>query len=123
MSISFTGPATPATAPTSKATPRPSRDKKRAQIADSIKAEPQLSDREHARRTGVSPSTIAAVRKKLQAAGEVSNLDTRIDPRGYEQPAQKRKPVRPQPVSKPDWTMNQMTTIPLAEWQRARRKD
>lgn len=60
---------------------------KREVIAASIKAAPEVTDREHARRTGSSPSTVGAVRDDLESAGEVSKLDTRRDPRGYEQPA------------------------------------
>lgn len=126
MQPDFTGPRAPATAPTSKATPRPSRDKKRALIADSLKADPQLSDREHARRTATSPTTVAAVRKDLQASGAVSNLDTRLDPRGYEQPAHKRKPITAAPIHRhttPERTMNRISAISLDEWQHARRKE
>ncbi|RNL51580.1 hypothetical protein [Arthrobacter oryzae] len=126
MQPDFTGTAAPATAPTSKATRSPARNKKRALIADSLKAEPQLSDREHARRTGTSPTTVAAVRKDLQASGAVSKLDTRIDPRGYEQPAHKRKPTKAAPILRPttpERTMNQISVISLDEWQHARRKE
>lgn len=125
MSLSFTG--APATAPPSKAARRASRDKKRSQIAESLKAEPQLSDREHARRVNVSPTTIAAVRKTLEAAGEVSKMDTRTDPRGYEQPARKTAAKRPTPQTDAhmpqERTMNRISAIPLTDWQRARRKD
>ena len=65
------------------------REQKRELIATSIAAAPELTDREHARRTGASPTTVGAVRAKLEESGEVSKLDTRTDPRGYEQPAAK----------------------------------
>lgn len=65
------------------------REQKRELIATSIAAAPELTDREHARRTGASPSTVGAVRAKLEGEGEVSKLDTRTDPRGYAQPAAK----------------------------------
>lgn len=57
------------------------REQRRALIAESLKSDPQLSNREHARRTGASPSTIQPVREHLE---KVSNLDTfekRVDPR------------------------------------------
>lgn len=47
------------------------REQKREVIAASITADPDLSDREHARRCGVSPTTVGTVRKEL----EVSKLD------------------------------------------------
>ena len=68
------------------------REQKRALIAESIKADPQLTDREHARRTSASPTTVGTVRDQLESEGEVSKLDTRFDPRGYEQPATKPAP-------------------------------
>lgn len=49
-----------------------SREQLRDVIAASITADPDLSDREHARRCGCSPTTVGTVRRSL----EVSNLDT-----------------------------------------------
>lgn len=69
-----------------------SREQRRAIVEASVKAQPEATDREHARRTGASPSTVGAVRADLEASGEVSKLDTRVDPRGYGQPAS--RPVR-----------------------------
>ncbi len=46
------------------------REQVRALVAESLKADPHLSDRAHAQRVGVSPSTVGAVRS------QVSNLDT-----------------------------------------------
>lgn len=65
------------------------REQKRDLIAASLKADPQLSDRQHAERTGASPTTVGTVRSDLVEAGEVSNLDTRTDAKGVEQPAVK----------------------------------
>ena len=48
------------------------REQTRQVIAASITADPHLSDREHARRCGCSPTTVGTVRKAL----EVSELDT-----------------------------------------------
>ena len=64
--------------------------KQRRQLVwNSVKDAPGLSDRLHARRCGVSPSTVAAVRSDLVAAELVSNPDTRRDARGRQQPATK----------------------------------
>ncbi len=65
-------------------------------IAKSLKADPQLSDREHGRRTGVSPTTVGTVRGKLEQTGDVSKLDTRTDSTGREQPASKPV-IEPEP--------------------------
>ena len=54
-----------------------SRDQRRQVIANSLSADPELSDREHARRVGCSPSTVGSVRREL--SGEVSKLDTFTD--------------------------------------------
>jgi len=66
------------------------REQKRRLVAASLKADPQLSDREHARRTGVTHPTVAAVSRELQQTGDVENLSTRIDSLGREQPVPTR---------------------------------
>lgn len=66
-----------------------SREQRRAIIAESIKADPELSDRDHARRIGVSPTTVGSVRSDLEESGDVSKLDTRTDSLGRSQPATK----------------------------------
>ncbi len=65
------------------------REQRRALVAESIKADPQLSDREHGRRTGVSPTTAGTVRQELESDGLVSKLDTRTGGDGVPQPASK----------------------------------
>lgn len=62
---------------------------KRAVIARSLVADPHLSDRQHATRTGVSPTTVGDERRKLTDTGAVSKLDTRTDSTGRQQPATK----------------------------------
>lgn len=66
-----------------------SQNERRQLVWNSVKDAPHLSDRQHARRCGVSPSTVKAVRDDLEAADLVSKLDTRKDRRGREQPATK----------------------------------
>lgn len=65
------------------------RDQRRQLVESSLKADPHLSDRQHAERTGVSPTTVGARRSELEAAGLVSNLDTRTGKDGVEQPSTK----------------------------------
>jgi hypothetical protein len=64
-------------------------EQKREMIAKLIKTQPEKSDRQVAEQVKASPSTIGAVRKKLEQTGDVSSLDTRTDTRGRQQPAHK----------------------------------
>ena len=63
------------------------RETKRALLAASIKADPDLSDRQHAARVGSSPSTAGAVRSEMEDAGELSKLDSRTGADGKSRPA------------------------------------
>jgi hypothetical protein len=62
---------------------------KREMVAQSLTDDPQLSDREHARRCASSHPTVAAVRERLQAEGMVERFTTRLGADGVEQPASK----------------------------------
>jgi hypothetical protein len=63
---------------------------RRLQLVDAvIKAKPDLSARQVARQTKVSPTTIIKRRKKLESKGHVSTMDTSIDTRGRKQPRTK----------------------------------
>lgn len=86
------------------------REQRREIIAASIKSHPELTDREHARRTGASPTTVGTVRSKLEDSGEVSKLDTRTDPRGYEQSAAKPAVQRITETQ----TIQHVTEVPVA---------
>lgn len=90
------------------------REQRREVIAASIKSHPELTDREHARRTGASPTTVGTVRSKLEDSGEVSKLDTRTDPRGYEQPAAKPAVQRITETQ----TIQHVTEVPVAPPER-----
>jgi ParB-like chromosome segregation protein Spo0J len=68
-------------------------EQKRELIAKLIKAQPEKSDRQIAGAAKASPTTVGTVRAKMEAAGDVSKLDTRTDSRGREQPANRVKPV------------------------------
>lgn len=72
------------------------REQKRALVAESVKADPKLTDREHARRTGTSHPTVATVRADLEKRGDVESFTTRTDSLGREQPV---KPAAPANVN------------------------
>src|SRR5699024_655508 len=63
-----------------------SREQKRALVAESVKADPQVPDYQHAKRTGVSDKTVTAVRRELEAHSEIPNDVPRINSRGQERP-------------------------------------
>jgi hypothetical protein len=83
------------------------REQKRDLLAASIKAEPEASDREHARRVGTSHPTAADVRRELVDSGDVEELSTRRDAAGRHQPAS--KPLRP--VAKVTETIKTETVV------------
>lgn len=57
------------------------REQRRALIAESLRSDPQLSNREHARRTGASDRTVGSVRDDLVESAEITHFSERIDPR------------------------------------------
>lgn len=69
-------------------------------IAESLKADPQLSNREHTRRTGVSDKTVGTVRSDLEAGAEIPHLENRQAPDGKSYPSSqpRREPVVPEPA-------------------------
>ena len=77
-----------------------SREQKRALVAESLRADPGLSNREHARRTGVSHNTVSAVRDELTSGGQIDHLDERTGPDGKSYPAS--QPSRPEPGPEPE---------------------
>jgi ParB-like chromosome segregation protein Spo0J len=74
------------------------RVQRHALVAESIKTDPHLSDREHGRRTGVDHKTAGTVRDELEQRGEIPHVPERVDSVGRHQPAS--KPSQPEP-SKP----------------------
>jgi transposase len=62
-------------------------EQKRELIAKLIEADPSKSDRQIAETVKASPTTVGTVRAKMEAKGDVSNLDTRRDTKGRQQPA------------------------------------
>lgn len=67
------------------------REQRRALITESLKSDPQLSNREHARRTGVSHNTVNSVRDELQSGGQIDHLEERTAPDGKSYPASQPK--------------------------------
>ena len=69
------------------------REQKRALVERSIKADPQLTDREQARRTGADHKTVAKRREELEKSGEIPHFSERVDPRtgNATQPATRRR--------------------------------
>lgn len=63
------------------------RDQRRQVIAESLLADPQLSDREHARRTGSSHPTVAKIRHDLEANGRLESFASRVSADGRTRPA------------------------------------
>lgn len=63
------------------------REQRRALIAESLKSDPQLSNREHARRTGANHETVGSVRKEMESTGEIRQSTTRLSADGRERPA------------------------------------
>jgi transposase-like protein len=85
-----------------------SSEQKSELVAKILQAKPGMSSRRVAQLVGVSPTTVASGRRRLEAQGDVSRLDTLTDTKGRQQPA--RKPTseapgatqpRPEPVSLP----------------------
>jgi hypothetical protein len=66
-------------------------EQKRDLIAALLKAKSEQSDRQIAKLTKTSPTTVGKIRKKSEATGDVSKVDTRTDTRGRKQPSTKTK--------------------------------
>lgn len=71
------------------------REQRRALIAESLKSDPQLSNREHARRTGAGHPLVQKVRDKLESEGGLEQYSSRMSADGRERPAS--QPERPDP--------------------------
>jgi len=71
-----------------------STEQKRDLITKLIKATPGKPDFQIAKTIKVSPTTVGTVRREMEAKGDVSKLETRIDTKGRKQPS--RKPETPE---------------------------
>lgn len=74
------------------------REQTRDVVAASLIADPGLSDRAHARRCCVSPTTVGTVRRELEAAEQLSKLDTRVGQDGRLRPV-----ARPRSLHRQRW--------------------
>lgn len=63
------------------------RDARRRALHASLKADPQLTDRQHGRRVGVDHKTAAALRAEMAGRGEIPHVSTRTDAVGRQVPA------------------------------------
>jgi hypothetical protein len=70
-------------------------EQKRELIAKLIKQTPNKSDRQIAKQTKTSPTTVGKIRKETENAGDVSKVDTRTDTKGRKQPSAKPKSAKP----------------------------
>ena len=89
-----------------------SREQRRALIAESLKADPQLSNREHERRTGGSRNLVGRVREELVESGQLSHCDTSIGGDGKTYPASQppRQDTAPGITSEEVDELNQLPT-------------
>lgn len=77
-----------------------SREQRRELISASLRADPELSSREHARRTGADHKTVESIRDALESTGEIPQSETRVSADGRERPAS--QPERePEPDAAP----------------------
>ncbi len=74
------------------------REQRRNLVIESVKADPQLSSREHGRRAGVDHKTAESVRQSLAATGEIPQSQTRVGADGRET----RPPVTQRPETSSD---------------------
>src|SRR5262249_56347947 len=65
-------------------------EQKRDLIAELIKAQPEKSNRQIAKATGVSHPHVAKVRGELEKTGDVETVTTSIDSKGRKQSARKK---------------------------------
>ena len=81
-----------------------------ALIAESLKSDPQLSNREHERRTGTHKNTVSAVRDELEESGQIAHFDKRVDPRTGNASQPVSRPA-PQPESAPGITSEEVDEL------------
>lgn len=64
------------------------REQRRDLVTKSLKRDPRVSDREHARRCGVSHTYVSGVREALEAADQLATVASRVGKDGRERPSQ-----------------------------------
>jgi hypothetical protein len=88
-------------------------EQKRELIAKVIAADPTRSDRQIAKQTKTSPTTVGKIRKESEATGDVSKLDTRTDTKGRKQPS--AKPKKPAAKAKAEEILDEIMDFVLGE--------
>ena len=86
------------------------REQRRALIAESLKSDPQLSNNQHAKRTGASDKTVKSVRGDLVAGSEIPNLTKYEAPDGKSYPASRPK-REPEPNLAPEVAFNDLSEL------------
>lgn len=106
------------------------REQKRALVAESVKADPQMADNVHAKRTGSSDKTVTSIREELEATSEIPKFDKTIGADGKERPARRSAPLNvntetgeiepePEPVKPRRRPINELLREAGAELDRA----
>lgn len=93
------------------------REQRRALIAESLRADPGLSNREHARRTGASDKTVQAVRADEEANAEIPHYapGDRVEASGRAARGAAQQPSRPEPEPEPESDDEEDTHAPSWE--------
>lgn len=86
-----------------------SREQKRELIGESLRSDPQLSNREHGKRVGAHKNTVDDVRDDLESTGQIAQSDTRTSGDGRERPAS--QPPRPSPEVAPGLTADDLDEL------------
>lgn len=89
------------------------REQRRELIAESLRSDPQLSNREHARRTGASDKTVGTVRDEMESTAEIPQSDARVSGDGRTRPAS--QPERPRATAMPQADLDALNTPAPAE--------
>lgn len=74
------------------------RDQRRRLIASSVLADPHLSNRQHAERTGADHKTVGAVRTQMESTGEIPQSAVRTSADGRVRPATQPTHQTPEPA-------------------------
>lgn len=80
------------------------RDQKRAIVEAALKAQPEKSNREHAKTLGVDDKTVGSARARLESTAEIPQFDKTVGADGKERPA-----TRPPTITVDDMTVDVAT--------------
>lgn len=98
------------------------REQRRELIAESLRSDPELSNVEHARRTGASDKTVKSVRDDLVSTSEIPRLTETKGADGRVRPAS--QPDRPRATAMPQGDLDALNATaepdddgPMPEWE------